>query len=858
MADFISWYIAVTLLGWLAFPLAFRLFPTLTDRGYSLARTFGLLLWGFGYWLLASLGIAQNDAGGLTLALFVLAGCSLWACLARDRDGGSPRAALLDWLRSNRRLVIVVELLFLAAFAFLALVRAGNPEIVGTEKPMELAFINAILRSPSFPPADPWLSGYSISYYYFGYVLAAMLARLTGAAGSVAFNLMVALVFALSAVGAYGIVHTLLAAFRPARGPAPAPGRPSLRLPLLAPIFLLLLGNFEALLEALHRNGLFWDFSSAPAGSSFWSWLDIKELSDQPTRVGGWLPDRYWWWWRASRVVQDTDLSGGVHEIIDEFPAFSYLLGDLHPHVLAMPFALLAVGVALNLFLGGWQTDRGLFGLRITPPGFLVSALVVGGMAFLNTWDILFVFALLLGAYLLHRTRNAGPGWERVVETVEFAFPLGLAAILLYLPFHAGFSSQFGGILANIVWPTRGAHLWVMFGALFIPLFAFLAQRSFQKGDRPNWLAGFGLALGCGLALWGISWLLAWTVSRVDPNASALFLELQGVPGFRELFFAASQRRLESIGGSLTLILLLGLALSLLIPLFQWRRGSQPSRILEGAPASPPDDPARASLAFVLLLVAFGSLLALGPDFVYLRDQFGTRLNTVFKFYYEAWLLWSLAAAFGTAVLLQGLRRFPAVLVRIVLGVTMLSGLLYPLFGFLDKTRNFDLLRARDLYRSCRAIPGQDCLEEALRAWEDWTLDGAAHLDRENPDDAAAIRYLLAAPYGVVAEATLPASYNYNGRISTHSGLPTVLGWPGHESQWRGSYEPQGTRMEDMRSLYEAPDWETTRLILEKYHIRYVVVGNLERATYTVNETKFNSFLREVFRSGGLVIYQVP
>ena len=95
----------------------------------------------------------------------------------------------------------MVEILFFLAFAFLAFVRAGNPEIVGTEKPMELAFINAILRSPTFPPHDPWLSGYAISYYYFGYVMTAMLAKATGTLGSVAFNLMLALVFALSAVG---------------------------------------------------------------------------------------------------------------------------------------------------------------------------------------------------------------------------------------------------------------------------------------------------------------------------------------------------------------------------------------------------------------------------------------------------------------------------------------------------------------------------------------------------------------------------------------------------------------------------------------------------------------------------------
>ena len=85
--------------------------------------------------------------------------------------------------------MVSVEALFLLAFAAWAFVRAANPEAVGTEKPMELAFINAILRSPAFPPHDPWLSGYAISYYYFGYVLVAMLAKTGGTSGGVAFNL---------------------------------------------------------------------------------------------------------------------------------------------------------------------------------------------------------------------------------------------------------------------------------------------------------------------------------------------------------------------------------------------------------------------------------------------------------------------------------------------------------------------------------------------------------------------------------------------------------------------------------------------------------------------------------------------
>ena len=351
MTSFFSWYLFITLLGWLTFPLAHRLFPALADRGYALSRAAGLLLWGFLFWWMASLGIVMNDLGGLLLALVILAGLSLWAFLGQ-------RDEVVEFVKRGWKVILTAETLFLLAFAFMALVRAANPEILGTEKPMELAFINAILRSPTFPPRDPWLSGWSISYYYFGYVLTAMLARITSVAGTAAFNLMLALVFGLAAIGAYGVLYNLLAVVKyPKSADEDTDHRPpSVLLPLLAPLFLLLVSNLEGFLEILHRRGLFWTFKAdGSATSPFWTWLDIRDLTQAPSQPLGGAPERFWWWWRASRVIQDYTLSGDWKEIIDEFPAFSFVLGDLHPHVLALPFGLLVVAVALNLFLGGWR-----------------------------------------------------------------------------------------------------------------------------------------------------------------------------------------------------------------------------------------------------------------------------------------------------------------------------------------------------------------------------------------------------------------------------------------------------------------------------------------------------------------------
>ena len=179
MTAFISWYLIITLLGWLTFPLAYALFPALADKGYTLSRAAGLLIWGYVFWLLASLNIAQNDTGGILLALAVIIGLSVFNF---DRQSliVNRKSEIVNFLKSNLSLILTTEILFLVAFGFLAFVRSANPELISTEKPMELAFINGILRSPVFPPQDPWLSGYAISYYYFGYVMTAMLAQTFG------------------------------------------------------------------------------------------------------------------------------------------------------------------------------------------------------------------------------------------------------------------------------------------------------------------------------------------------------------------------------------------------------------------------------------------------------------------------------------------------------------------------------------------------------------------------------------------------------------------------------------------------------------------------------------------------------
>ncbi len=852
MAAFISWYIIITLLGWLTFPLAYRLFPALADRGYSLSRAAGLLLWGYVFWLFNSLDLMENNIGGVLFALIIVVAISLAFFLLLAPKGADRKSEILTWLREHVRLLITVEALFLVTFAFLAFIRAGNPELDNAEKPMELMFINAILRSPSFPPHDSWLSGFAISYYYFGYVMTAMLALLTGLTGSVAHNLMTSLIFGLAAVGAYGILYNLLAAWERRNGrqestdgnqepdpttitdlppeaasPHSGPlnpisrhsrtGSPITVAALLAPLFLLLVSNLEGFLEALHGAGVLWTGTN-----NFWTWLDIQELKDPPTQPLSWIPQRFWWWWRASRVISDYDLVGNFREVIDEFPFFSFLHADLHPHVLAIPFNLLAIAVALNLVLGGWRGETNLFGLRlqIHKAGFLAAALLLGGLAFLNTWDILVAAALIVFAYMLFRVHERGWAWARLEDVIGLGLPLGVLAIILYLPFYFGFSSQAGGILPNLTNPTRGAQLWVMFAPLFVPLFAYLLYVWLGRRWKGNWTLSLVLVGSLTIVLWAASWIIGSLAFIKDPVFAQQYLASQGVADTATFFAEAMARRFSFIGGLLTLLALLVPALAFLVSRSK-SSDDEPAQALGNGPVS----------SFVLLLMILGGLLVLAPEFVFLRDVFSSRLNTVFKFYYQAWILWSIAAAFAVAVLLRELRGFWSGAFLVALVILLGMSLTYPALALPNKTNNF-----------------QPTLG--------WTLNDFARIQRDNPDEAAAILWLRSAPDGVIAEA-VGGSYTGYARISEYTGLPTVLGWPGHEDQWRGSSAPQGTRQDDIAQLYSTPNWQTAFEIIQKYNIRYVYVGDLERTTYPLQEQKFERNLVRVFHQGGVSIYAV-
>lgn len=764
----LAWLTAVEMIGLSVLPAAAVVMRSLSDRGFIFAKPLGILAVAYLVWLLGSAGLLRYQQATI-LAVLLALGVGSWIVW------GDEAVALL---RAVRVPVLAAEMVFLAGFVAAAWVRAHNPEISGTEKPMDFALLNALYRTDRFPAEDPWMSGLGISYYYFGYLLVATVAKLSGVPASVGYNLGVALVFALVTTGSFSLAYNVLSRLLPGWGTARIAVAS-----LAAPLLVAIMGNLEGALEVLAVRGM--------GGPSFWQWVGVKglEAASQPQ---GWVPTASWWWWRASRVIPTIKPDG-----IDEFPFFSFLLGDLHPHFVALPWDLLVVTLCLSVLVAGrlegpaWPKAGAGSAVDadapwLQPPlpggwlGLAVPALALGFLLAGNSWDFPTYTALFWVCSLA--TVVPGDGVRRRLRgRASRLLQTSILSIALFAPFFPGFSSQ-----------TRGIGL------------------SADKTPLPSMMILFGpflFVVAC-LTLWQL-----WCAEGREGRARIQPLAVSGVGTALILSSAVT----GATGLLLGLLLLAGALLM---------------RLLSSARAESKVD--LAPRIFLASLAFLGLILVLGPEYLFVVDLFGTRMNTVFKLHYQAWVLMGLVSSVGLVWMMAAMRPRPmAALVAALALLLVGAGLVYPVLATPAKIQG------------SQSPP---------------TLDGVAFYQRARPDDYAAIQWLSRTAQGrpVVVEAS-GGEYSEYARVSTFSGLPTVLGWAGHEVQWRGRGEEPQRRAQDLDAIFSTANAPDLVSLLQKYKVRYVFVGTLEVEKYgAAVHSRFEGQLPVVYRQGRVTIYAVP
>jgi len=831
---FFIWYFLITFFGILVTPLVMRLFQNIPDHGYSVTKIVGLLIVAFVHWLLTSMGFLSNNPAGIWTAIVITSVLVIWAC------GKSGLNEAYQWINSNKQIVIFIEVLFFISFSFMALIRSFSPDIWGTEKPMELMFINSILASKSFPPQDAWLSGFGISYYYFGYVMVALIAKITGTLGSIAFNLGIALSFSLASLAAFGVALNLISLqqnkLRLKDGNTVV--RNSVFPALIAPVLLLLVGNFYGVLEVFHQSNWFsnvkvpavWfdasrldpnNMTSQSSGifvgsRNFWEWMDLKQLPQTEGQIKPITSLNQPNWFFASRAIQDRDLNGQSWELIDEFPAFSFLLADLHPHVLALPFVILCILLSLEWFTDKKEYDdqlpwlNKLFVVRVT-----LSALILGSLIFLNTWDFpIYAFVFLLVGLMKNFPFEGKFQWKSLkTHFTTQILPVFILSIVFYLPFLISLQTQAGGILPNLLFPSRFRQVMVMFGPLMIPVIFFVIAYWIRRRELFNSKFGWRFSSTLFLGLILIVVLLV-IIAMSLPEAANAISNMVYPFLWRDALKLIFQRRLVE---SFTLIF------ALLVIFFS-------TGFLWGSRTKEKN-----SSLFIFILIFTGALLLLGPELLYLRDQFGNRMNTVFKFYFQIWVLWSIASAYAIWFITANSRKMVRWVWVVGISIVILTGMVYSIGTAKVTTANFS---------------------------REPNLDGLAYFYQNYPQDASLIDWIKqnVSQDSVILEGTRGAYWieGRSSRISMATGIQTVMGWVNHESQWRGKhFSLVSNREEDIRTIYTSRDWAVISPILESYSIDYILVSPEENQWYgTIDLSLFDQNLTRVFENSDLVLFQ--
>lgn len=794
----VVWYLALMALGIAVYPLVRWLLPGLRDGGYPFARLVGLVLLTYFAWMGGSLGLSFSRGWLATFALLLVA-AGIAAAWAQRKE---LRA---EW-RAKRGQFLRIELLFLAFFLLMLFIRVANPDLwhpaKGGEKPMDFSYFNAVLKSTSFPPYDPWFAGGYINYYYYGFVLVGSLVKLLGIVPAVAYNLILPSLFAMLALGAYCFVWNLWVAWtsREGKGSRISPEIVG----LAAAIAVLILGNMGSIamiFEGFARLGSDGSYISEAGFFTQLGWTArgmLMSLSGQalPYGIGE-------WYWNPTRIIPAPNESAPI----TEFPLFTFTYADLHAHMIALPVTVLGLGWALSAVLSrAWNGLKNKWQLAAS---LMLGALVFGSLRPMNTWDLptYLVIGMLATGYAIRRYGPRAKGEDGRLHPVwgwVLAAPAALAllSVLVYKPFMDWYRQGYASIRLWDGTQTPSASYLVHWTIFLFFIIAWMLWETRQ-------------------------WLASTPLSSVRKLERSAFLIYVGVV----LFIAVA-----------AWLFLIGVAITwLVLPLLVWvgllliRPGQDESKRL------------------ALFIIGTGLFLTLFVEVIVLQGDV-SRMNTVFKFYMQAWVLLALGAAFALGWTLDALRQWsPSWRGAWQFGSALLviCGMLFMFFGVTAKMRD----------RMTENAP--------------WSLDGMAYMDTavtfdqdQRIDlnfDHEAIRWMQENVEGspVILEAQIP-EYRWGSRFAIYTGLPTVLGWNWHQRQQR-EFVPGNDiwgREGEVRAFYGTTDLALVQDFLQKYQVRYIVVGQLEQAYYFGSgldkfEAQDGVLWNEVYRNEGTVIYEV-
>jgi len=790
----ILWYAFIFVLGVFTYPLVRLILPGLSGKGYPLARTLGLVILAYVPWLLGSLNAApySRTTIGLVFASIAIAGCIL-AWTRRDE--------LAEEWKSNRKFFLIVEIVFLAFFVFDLLIRIGNPDLwhpsKGGERPMDFSYLNAVLKSTTFPPYDPWFAGGYINYYYYGFVLVGTPVKLLGIVPSIAYNFILPTLFGMVAVSAFGVGWNLVDGRSLKEGNLLSALK---SLPFISgmasAVMMVVLGNLGTIrmvYQAVQRL-------AAPGGVidgatifQKWTWAAQgfwKSLTGTSLPLG-----RGDWYWHPSRVIPP-----GPGNEITEFPFFTFLYSDLHAHMIVLVMALFVIAWALG-------TVRAR---RTSLTSIFFGALVIGALYPTNLSDIYTYLPLGLTA-LLYTIWTASdvpyPDWlpdlsprlKKILAAVISTATLALLSFWLYEPYRAAYSQSYSKVDAWTASQTPISSYLTHWGLFLFIAFAWLAWETRQ------WMAVTPVS----------------ALKKLKPYqllldlAIGLFFAIMLYLAYRKIF----------IGW-------------IALPLGAWA----------GILMLRPNQPNNKRLA--LFWIGTAMLITIVVELITVRGDIG-RMNTIFKFYLQAWTLLSVSGGAAFAWTLMDLHIWQARW-RNVWQVVLLA--LFTGAGLFTVTASIDKINDRLNPDAPHTLDSMEYMTHS-ELWDGEVM--------ELSQDYRAIRWLQDNVKGspVIVEANV-TEYRWGTRYTIYTGLPGVVGWNWHQRQQRALMPHLVTeRVDAIQNFYNTTDISAAHDFLRKYDVRYIILGQFERIQYPDGLAKFETFdgiaWKSVYKDGQTTVYEV-
>ncbi|OGC99494.1 hypothetical protein A2701_02610 [Candidatus Amesbacteria bacterium RIFCSPHIGHO2_01_FULL_47_34] len=713
LPSILQWWVTWVVLGAAGWPITRMIFAKWENRGYLLTKITGTAAVSYLVWWIGSLKV-------IPFSWMTIFGSALFIGLAGWRL--SPdRKSIKNWFDMR---MLWEEGMFLILLIFWSWIKAHEPHINGLEKFMDYGFTRSILQGSYFPASDMWFSGGSINYYYFGHLMMAVVTKLSGLNLATGFNLMLCALFSLTFSVSFAIGRQLLGKLSKGLKTGGA---------LLTAFLVTLSGNMQTIY--VFTKGYWSDIPPA-----FWTiWSDFSSF--EKIREG-WMA---YWYPNATRFIPYT---------IHEFPAYSFVVSDIHGHVLSIPLVLFALALLINMYLHRDKEEQrwweyALYGM-------------VAGMAFMtNALDGPIYLGLLALLVILNNVQYSMSNFQsifdfkKIIKSINFQkiiISLGIALgvfVVTILPFVISFKPFVSGVAVNCP-PASMAN------SKIGPL-VFEGVEKCQKS--PLWMMAvlWGFFTYCAAALW---------IYKIKSSESQT----------RKLLLA-------------------------------WA-------------------------IFCLALIIF-------PEFFYFADIYPQhfRSNTMFKLGYQVFIMMSILSGYTITQIWGNRERKQAWLRR---GFLLL---LAPMLFFVSIYPNFAVKSYFEGLKTYRGIYGLTWMKER---YPDYF--GAVMWIEENIREGS---------QPVILEANGDSYTDYN-MVSAFSGLPSVAGWVVHEWLWRGSYEPIAKRGEEVRQVYEAANEYEARTVLNKYDVKFVVLGSQEREKYLqLNEEVIKQVATPVFTSETVTIYKV-